>query len=204
MMKKTIAVNRTNKVENVELFGAELYYLVRKTITNMAEKFNSVLSYDKVQDLIQDTYLKVCDKKANYNPSGNFAGWVYRICQNCLRDSLTAKGKSLKKFYAIDEDFDDEDDDTVDVDSTSVLEDYTFAANREILEAEFKEHFWKCMFKLSSESREVIELLIEGKPYKEMATILGCTEGTLRVKVYRARKELKGFIESLPEYALAV
>lgn len=199
MMTQTFA--RTDKAQNVELFGTVLYNLVEYDITKMARKFSKVLSDEEVEDLIQDTYIKVCDKKANFNPTGNFAGWVYRICQNCLRDRLTAKGKYLKKFYAIDEDFDDED--ASDVDHTSILADYSFATDKETLRDEFKQHFLKCMHKLSKESRQVIELLMEDTPYKEMAQTLGCTEGTLRVKVYRARKEFRGYINSLTPYALA-
>lgn len=199
MMDKTFA--HTDKAQNVELFGTGLYNLVEYNIIRMAKKFSKVLSSEEVEDLIQDTYIKVCDKKANFKPTGNFAGWVYKICQNCLRDRLTAKGRYLKKFYAIDEDFDD--DDTIDVDHTSILADYSFATDKDTLRDEFKQHFLKCMHKLSKESRQVIELLMEDTPYKEMAAELGCTEGTLRVKVYRARKEFRSYINSLTPYALA-
>lgn len=201
MTKRTFAVRRTNPAQNVELFGADLFFLVKKTITDLSKKYTHVLSCEEVEDLVQDTYIKVCDKKSNYNPSGNFAGWVYRICLNCLRDRLTAKGKYTKKFFAIDEDFDD--DDTIDVDHTSILEDYTFATDKETLRDEFKEHFWKCMHRLSPESRKVIELLMDETPYKDMAVALGCTEGTLRVKVHRARKDFRSCINSLPLYIKA-
>ena len=199
MMKKTFAVRRTNQAQNVELFGADLFFQVKKTITDLSKKYTHVLSCEEVEDLVQDTYIKVCDRRANYDPSGNFAGWVYRICKNCLIDRLTAKGRYNKKFYPIDEDFDD--DDAIDVDHTSILEDYSFATDKETLRDEFNQHFLKCMHKLSKESRQVIELLMEETPYKEMAAALGCTEGTLRVKVYRARKELRSRISSLPSYA---
>lgn len=201
MMTDTFAVRRTNQAQNVELFGADVFFFIKKTITSLAKKFKHVLSSDEVEDLVQDTYIKVCDRRANYDPSGNFAGWVYRICQNCLRDRLSAKGKFVKKFYPIDEDYDDED--AIDIDHTSILEDYTFATDKETLRDEFKEHFWKCMHRLSPESRRVIELLMEETPYKEMAAELGCTEGTLRVKVYRARKEFRSCINSVPSYAEA-
>ena len=46
---------------------------------------------------------------------------------------------------------------------------------------------------LSPESREVVDLLMRDIPYDVMADILGCSEGALRVRVYRARKELKRY-----------
>ena len=58
---------------------------------------------------------------------------------------------------------------------------------------EFKEKFWRCIDRLSPESREVAELLMEETPYKKMAMMLGCTEGNVRIKVFRVRNELRKF-----------
>jgi RNA polymerase sigma-70 factor (ECF subfamily) len=51
----------------------------------------------------------------------------------------------------------------------------------------------KAIDMLSPESREVVDLLMRDIPYDVMADILGCSEGAVRVRVYRARKELKRY-----------
>lgn len=54
------------------------------------------------------------------------------------------------------------------------------------------------MDRLSPEKREVLLLSkYQEKKYKEIGEILGCTEGAVKVKVFRALQELKGVYEKL-------
>jgi RNA polymerase sigma factor (sigma-70 family) len=62
-----------------------------------------------------------------------------------------------------------------------------------MIQEEFKNSFWKAIDMLSPESRKVVDLLMRDIPYDIMADILGCSEGAVRVRVYRARKELKRY-----------
>ena len=62
-----------------------------------------------------------------------------------------------------------------------------------MIQEEFKNNFWKGINKLSPDSREVVELLMKDTPYDVMADILDCSEGAVRVRVYRARKELERY-----------
>jgi len=54
------------------------------------------------------------------------------------------------------------------------------------------------MEKLPSEKREVLLLSkYQEKKYKEIGEILGCSEGAVKVKVFRALQELKAVYEQL-------
>ena len=64
------------------IFGDYLFRTVSRNISRMASKFQSVMTQDDVMDLIQDTWLRIVDKSDQYDPDGNFEGWMYRICQN--------------------------------------------------------------------------------------------------------------------------
>ena len=68
--------------------------------------------------------------------------------------------------------------------------DRTFMADREIMEREFEERFWKAINNLNPEYRKVAILLMEETPYQEMAKELGCTENTVKTKVCRTRQAL--------------
>ena len=191
MMKNTYAQKRTNKVQDTDLYGVELYDFIKKHTTKMAGKFYSILSNEDMEDLVHDAYLKVCDKRHQYKEGGNFNGWVWTICRNAVYDYADAKNEYNEGYVGIDEDFDD--DDAMDIDHRSVLADWTFAADRQMIQEELKNNFWKAISKLSPDSREVVELLMKDTPYEVMAEILGCSEGAVRVRVYRARKELERF-----------
>lgn len=191
MMKNTYAQKCTKGVQDTDLYGVELYDFVKKHTTKMAGKFYSILSNEDMEDLVHDVYLKVCDKKHHYKEGGNFNGWVWTICRNAVYDYADAKNEYNEDYVAIDEDFDD--DDAMDIDHSSVLADWTFASDRQMILEELKNNFWKGINKLSPNSREVVELLMKDTPYDVMADILDCSEGAVRVRVYRARKELERY-----------
>jgi RNA polymerase sigma-70 factor (ECF subfamily) len=191
MMKNTYAQKCTKGVHDTELYGVELYDFVKKHTTKMAGKFYSILSDEDMEDLVHDVYIRVCDKRHQYKEGGNFNGWAWTICRNAVYDYADAKNEYNEGYVGIDEDFDDED--AMDIDHTSVLADWTFAADRQMIQEELKNNFWKAISKLSPDSREVVELLMKDTPYDVMAEILGCSEGAVRVRVYRARKELERF-----------
>ena len=89
----------------------------------------------------------------------------------------------------LDEDYDDINS-SYDLESNPALADYTFTAELPIEEKEYEEQFWRSIRKLTPEYREVAMLLIDETPYSEMAQTLGCSEDTLRVRIFRTRKAL--------------
>jgi len=49
---------------------------------------------------------------------------------------------------------------------------------------------YKCISRLQETDRLIITLVLEDKPYEEIATITGITEANLRVKIHRIKKQL--------------
>ena len=189
MIKTNYAPAQASMCSADHLFGEVLFNKVDKNVRLMAGKFWSILSDEDVEDLVHDTYLGILENKSKVDLSKNFYGWVYRICQNAVNKCAKAKSQRNGWILEIDEDFDD-DDEAFDLDRSSIMEDYTFMADRETLEKEFRERFNAAVDKLSGESRELVQMLMDEVPYDIMAQRLGCSEGTLRVKVFRIRKEL--------------
>lgn len=189
MVKTFYAPAQASMCSADHLFGEVLFNKVDKNVRTMAGKFWSILSDEDVEDLVHDVYLGILENKTKVDFGKNFYGWVFRICQNAVNKCAKAKSQRNRWILEIDEDFDD-DDEAFDLDRSSIMEDYTFMADRETLEKEFRERFNAAVAKLSSESRELVQMLMDEVPYDIMAQRLGCSEGTLRVKVFRVRKEL--------------
>ena len=63
---------------------------------------------------------------------------------------------------------------------------------------EEREMLSMAMEKLPHEKREILLLSkYEDKKYKEIGEIIGCSEGAVKVKVFRALQELKGIYQQL-------
>lgn len=88
----------------------------------------------------------------------------------------------------MDEGFDDEN--SYDQGYNSELIDSSYMADSPVERKEFEKKFWNSIQRLTPEHREVAMMLIDETPYNEMAQTLGCSEDTLRVKVYRTRRVL--------------
>ncbi len=191
-MKTRKSTRLTRKDFSDNLFGDYLYMLVNKHIRKMAGKFYSILDYDDINDLVHDAYLKVIDKKHQYREDGNFEGWVFRICQNFIRE-ITPK-QSRKLIDTISYNADGADDSiSNDCDYLSYMADLTYSPDREICEREAMDVIMKGISRLKGDNFKVAEMMIDGYSSEDMEEKLDCSNGNLRAKVCRTRKELKSY-----------
>lgn len=170
-------------------FGAELYKTINRTVRRLAGKFYSILTKDDIADIVHDIYLKLLEKQEQADFSLNFDGWVFRSCQNKVNSYAKAKSKRYSWIVNLNEEGDD-DEALFDLDRSSVLLDNSFKTDRNLLEKEFENKFWKAISRLNPDYRKVAILLMEDTPYEEMAKKLGCTENAVKTKVCRTRQAL--------------
>ena len=170
-------------------FDASLYSTVRKHVRLMTGKFYTILSEEDIEDLAHDAYLRVMENRHKADLSKNVNGWIYRICQNCVNGYTADKGRRNGWITSLDEGYDD-DDQPYCTDSRSEMVDYTYAADRSLDSNEFEKRFWISIGKLTPEYRDVAMMLLDETPSSEMAKRLGCSEATLRVRIFRTRKAL--------------
>ena len=187
-MTKTIFVPSLNS-SNSNPFGQSLYKTVNKTVRSMAGKFYTILSDEDIDDLVQDTYIRIIENSSKIDFDRNFAGYVFRTCQNMVNSCALAKSKRNSIILDLDEEFDDEDY-PYELDRSSILVDRTYVADRMTLEEEGKEKFWGVIDRLTPSHREVADLLMEETPYDEMAKVLGCSSNALKTRVCRTRQTL--------------
>ena len=182
----------TRKDFNGNLFGDYLYMLVNKHIRKMAGKFYSILDYDDINDIVHDAYIKVIDKKHQYREDGNFEGWVFRICQNYVREITPKQSRKLIEFLSYDNDGAD-DSISNDCDYLSYMADDTYSPDRKICEREGQERFLAAVSRLKGDNFKVANMMIDGFSNEDMEEELECSNGNLRAKICRMRKELKSY-----------
>jgi RNA polymerase sigma factor (sigma-70 family) len=131
---------------------------------------------DDAQDLLQEGFVKVFRNIEKFRGDGSFEGWIRRIFVNT---SIEHFRKSVKN-YAVS----DTDDVSIEDPSLSALDNL---AEKDII---------KMIQELSPGYRQVFNMyVIEGYSHKDIADILGISEGTSKSQLARAKGILKKIVE---------
>lgn len=160
----------------IEQYGKATYNFAFRLTQNEAD----------ARDLTQEAYIRVYRAWRSFQPGTSFLSWIYRIVTNLYRDELRRrKGRYLEE---IPEDNAPQ----------------AFGGSRplavepidEYVESQLSEPVSKALAALSPDQRQVVVLAdIEELSYQEIAEIAGCSIGTVRSRLHRARHQLRKLIE---------
>ena len=131
---------------------------------------------ETAQDLSQDVFLRLAEKVGSFDESrGRFAVWFWQMARNLLVDHYRMKKE--KPFSSMEES-------SVESLAVGVLPDMDdrlrYRQVRQFVDL------------MDGEERELFELrYIAELPYREIAELLGKTEGALRVATLRIKKKIK-------------
>jgi RNA polymerase sigma-70 factor (ECF subfamily) len=131
------------------------------------------------EDLVQSVFLRILKYKSRFNGDGKFTTWMYHIAHNVYTDHF----KKSRKHAGCPPEMEFEDRRT---------------AERVLLEGERIQLVEKALYRLSKDQREILVLSrYEGLKYKEISEILGCSEGAVKVRIFRAIINLKEIYSEL-------
>ncbi len=138
---------------------------------------------DSAQEILQISFLKVFDKLEFFDFTGSLEGWIRRIVTNTAIDHL----RKAKK----DPFLSDQDNDFVAGSTDPMIE----AEYNEILELKGKVAI-EAIGKLSPAYRAVFNLyVIEEHTHKEIANLLGISEGTSKSNLAKAKMNLQRLLK---------
>lgn len=129
-----------------------------------------------VDDLFQQTWVKVLDVLPRYQDKNRFLSWVFRIAHNLAIDHF--RRESRQEFVEVHERIPDEG--TVPWDRV----------HRE----ELKSSLADALAELSEEQREVVVLRQQGVPFKEIAEIQEVSINTVLGRMHYAVKRLRSVL----------
>ena len=137
------------------------------------------------EDLVQNVFLRILKYRYLFRGEGDFRTWMFHIARNVSHDHFRKtkwKGK----------------------DDLEQWQDRL--TNNENRQTEFQQDeelqlLSMAMDRLAEDKREILLLSkYRDKKYREIGEIIGCTEGAVKVKVFRALQELKEVYQKLEKH----
>ena len=138
------------------------------------------------EDLEQEVYLKVWKNADKYEERGNFKSWVCTIAKNVSKDYL-------KSAY-----FRNTNNTTTDDFILTSITDTRITPEASSITSERQKRIIHAIESLKPKLKETIMLCeIEGYTYEEAAKKLRCPLGTIKSRIYNAKKELAEILKDL-------
>jgi len=137
---------------------------------------------DVSEDLVQNVFERIIKFRRQFRGEGKFTSWMYSIARNELADHFKKQRRYARKNRSID-----------------WKDDIADSGLKEKLE---KEHQLKlveeALNRLSLDKRELLVLSrYQGLKYKEISDIYNATEGSIKVKIFRALNDLREIYHEL-------
>ncbi len=156
--------------------------------------YRMVRDREQAEDLSQETFVKVFNHLDKYDPKYKFSSWIFKIASNLSIDALRKKELDTVSLdgsrHAVTEE---------QIESTRITVESRTENPEEYLEAkELGEEIEQAIGTLRAEYRTAILLRhVEGRPYEEIAEVMGVPLGTVKTYIHRARNELRGSLAHL-------
>lgn len=157
-----------------------------KTNRENVKNIIKMITNSENEDLEQEVYLKVWKNSDKYTEKGSFKGWVNTIAKNVSKDYL-------KLAYNRKEQLTTEEDKTFEN-----IKDKKSSPELKLIQGDRQKRILKAVEELKPKFRDVVIYVeIYGYTYEECAKKLKCPVGTIKSRLYNAKKELANKLSDL-------
>ena len=135
---------------------------------------------EQAEDLVQEVFFRMLRYRTSYDPSQSFTAWMYQIARNAGVDQVRKRGSTQ----------------VVDIDSFVDRRAELVSASPGPEESASRGQdlalLRRAMDQLPEDKREILVLSrFQGMKHEDIADVLGCEVGTVKVRVYRAIRALE-------------
>lgn len=133
------------------------------------------------EDILQDVFVKVWEKRKEVNPDLSFGGYLYRMASNMVVDFYRKSSRTnAYRQYLLN------------------FTEIGYQHVDKLLEhKESKQLLESALNNLSPQAREVFQLCrVEGKSYQEVAALLQISTNTISTHLTRANKKMRLFLKN--------
>ena len=151
-----------------------------KNVYNLALRM--VGDPEDAADMTQETFIKAYRSLSSFRGDSKFSSWLYRIASNVCLDFLRSRSRHPQVSLSSS----DEDGRTA-----FELPDMSRNPEEQLMKKLSMEAVRRGLEQLPEQQRQILVLReLGGLSYAELARILGLEEGTVKSRIFRARKRL--------------
>ena len=158
---------------------SELVAAYQKTVYNIALRLLG--SREDAEDAAQEVFLKAYTGLQSFRGESRLSVWLYRVTNNVCIDFLRRRKETVSLSAQ------DEDGEPLELEIPDVRFDPAALAER----ADLREQVGRALDKLPPDARQILLLReLGGQSYDEIAQTLSLDIGTVKSRIFRARKKL--------------
>lgn len=169
-----------------------------KSVYNIALRMTG--NSEDASDMTQEAFIKAYNSLQSFRGDSKFSVWLFRIATNVCLDFLRSKSRKPTVSLSVE----DNDGEEVQLDVADESQSPELLLDRQMT----RESVRRGLETLSPEYRQILLLReIQGLSYDEISQALGLEVGTVKSRIFRARKKLCAFLlkdGNIPEFASSV
>lgn len=145
------------------------------------------LSHEEAEDIVQDTLIKVWNRRDEWQTLESIEAYSMTICRNLALDAIKKKDNNNESLEQ----------------GIAEMSYQTSDPHELMIRKDRVEMVKQLVNKLPEKQRSCLQLRdFEGKTYKEIAEILAITEEQVKVNIFRARRSIKQQFDKAENYGL--
>lgn len=157
----------------------------QKQIYNLTLRY--VSNPEDAADLTQEAFLRAYRSLDSFRGDSRFSVWLYRLATNVCIDLLRSRGRGTVTSLTVENE--DEEQEELDV------ADERFEPQKELERLELQRAVREGLKTLTEDARTIVVLReLEGLSYAEIGEQLGLEPGTVKSRLFRARKALCDYL----------
>lgn len=162
----------------------ELVLKYEKTVYNLALRM--VGDRDDASDMTQEAFIKAYGSLSSFRGDSKFSVWIYRITTNVCLDFLRSKSRKQQVSLTVSDD---------DEDAQLDIPDPSSDPEQQLIKKISMQSVEEGLKTLPDKQRQILVMReLGGMSYAEIGKALSLEEGTVKSRIFRARKRLCTFL----------